>query len=321
MKIFDITKSVAMLTVVGMLWYYGSSFVEKFNKPSIPAAVLTAIDNNAVKLAELTASNEAVKELRKEFEIENSKILAAYEEQKSKTKEALDELGKIKGKQKQTVDLVNRRSDKSVTNKKNDKLSYEFKKIYSKDADGKPLLTGWAMYYPNQSADKLWKTGTYPLEHYTTIIETENVDGTFNRYAEMYLENNQMKETKGKKFPIKLEVIDWAKIERKEKSWSFWNPRLGVGMTAIPGRIAPVIDLSTMSYGRTHRDLDFRFLTFGFGADISPDDNLVLMGSFEPFSWNIGNFLPLVENMFTGPVVVGDTEGTITYGVKIAIPF
>ena len=317
MNFFDITKSIALVAVIGFLWFHGNAIVNGFNKSSISPAVIKTIDDNAMKLSLLTASNKKVEDLRKDFESKNSKILANYEEQ---TKEVLEELGEVKAEQKQTRDLINRQSDK-ITNPKNEKLAYEFKKVYAKDIDGKSFPVAWVMYFPNQSDDKRWKSGTYPLEYYTKIIETENRDGTFNRYAEMHLENNQMDETEGNQYPIKLENIEWAKVEKKEKSWALWNPRLGFGVSVTPGYIAPTLDISITSYGRTSADLDWRFLIFGAGINKDSDDDLVLIGSFEPCSWNIGNALPLIENMFVGPIWSIDTNSETKLGVKIAIPF
>lgn len=319
MKFFDVTKSIALLAAVAFLWFHGGNFVNGLSNTFIQPAVTKTIAENALKLARITASAEAVKDLRKEFEEKNSKILADYEEQKKKTKEVLEELGRVSAKQKQTVDLLNRKSDKSATPKK-DILAYEFKKVYAKDTDGNPFPIAWVMYHPNQVPEKRWKTGTYPLEYYTKVIETENRDGTFNRYAEMHLENNQMEETKGNQYPIKLKSIEWAKVEKKECSW-MWNPRLGFGLISTTEYIAPTLDLSIASYGRTRRDLDWRFISFGLGITKDSDDSVTFIGSFEPFSWNIGNALPLVENIFVGPVGVIDSNSTMELGAKVVIPF
>jgi hypothetical protein len=317
MNFFDITKSVTLVAVVAFLWFHGNAIVSGFSTPSIPAAIIETIDSNALKLASLTASNKKVDDLRKEFESKNSKILAEYEKQ---TNEVLEELGEVKAEQKQTRDLINRQSDK-ITNPKNEKLAYEFKKIYAKDTEGKKFPVAWVMYFPNQSDDKRWKTGTYPLEYHTKIIETENRDGTFNRYAEIHLENNQMDETEGNQYPIKLENIEWAKVEKKERSWMWWNPRLGFGLIASPDYVAPTFDISMSSYGRTGVDLDWRFISLGLGLEKESDGDLVLIGSFEPCSWNIGKALPLIENMFVGPVWSIDTNSETKLGVKTVIPF
>ena len=97
------------------------------------------------------------------------------------------------------------------------------KEIYSKDAKGNDIPIAWAMYFPNQDSDKKWKTGSYPLEYYTTVVESENKDGSFSRAAEAHIENNATKESKGKEYPIEITDFKWEKFERKEKSFSWWN--------------------------------------------------------------------------------------------------
>lgn len=314
MKYFDITKSIALVAIIAFLWFHVGGYIGNLNKSFVAPATLKTIGIDALKLSMITANNEEVDKLRKEFAEEKSKILEAYESDRKHTNEVLEELGQITGTQRQTVDLTNRRSDK-ITDPKNPLLKYEFKKLYAKDAKGDSILTGWVQYYPNQTDDKRWKTGTYPLEYHTKIIETENKDGTFNRYAEMHLENNQMKETKGKQFPIKLESIEWAKVELDENSWS-WNPRISVCGVATTEGIYPGLGISFFSYGKTIRDMNWKFLSAGIGGNAD-----TLFCFFEPVSWNFGNVVPLIENAFVGPVVDINTESEMGYGVNLSVPF
>lgn len=320
MKYFDITKSIALLAIVAFLWFHGGKYIGNLNNSFVQPSILKTVGVDALKLSMIEANNAEVKKLRDGFAKEKSRILKAYEEDKKHTKEVLEELGEIKAKQKQTVNLINRGSDK-ITDPKNKLLKYEFKKIYAKDTNGVSFPVSWVQYFPNQTDDKRWKTGTYPLEYHTKVIETENTDGTFNRYAEMHLENNQMKETKGQQYPIKLENIEWAKVELEEHSWMLWNPRIGFGALSTSKCITPTLDISISSYGKTRRDMDWRFFTLGLGVTKADDSGALLVGSFEPFSWNIGNVLPLVENIFIGPVGTIDSDSTVGLGIKAAIPF
>lgn len=314
MKFFDITKSITLLAAVAFLWFHGGKFVSSFNNSFVQPAVLNTIDDNALKLSNLVVNDKAVKDLRKDFKVENSKILNDFEEQKKYTKEVLEELGKVSASQKQTRDLINRKSDKIATPKKK-VLAYEFKKVYAKDTDGKQFPVAWVMYHPNQSEDKRWKTGTYPLEYHTKVIETENKDGSFNRYAEMHLENNQMEETKGIQYPVKLKNIEWAKVEEKECSWML-NPRLSMGGVVTTESIYPGLGLSFFSYGKTTRDMDWKFLSVGIGGNAD-----TLFCFFEPVAWNFGNVIPLIENAFAGPIVDVNIGGGIGYGMGLSIPF
>lgn len=323
LSMLDITKSIGLMAVILLGWYYGHMYIKAISTSGTVQPPSKVEIEYAIKLASITASDATAKKLKEEFELEKSKILATYEKDRKKTKETLDELGKVKAELKQTRDLLDRKSDAQYVAKDEtkDKLSYEFKKIYSKDYEGAEFPTAWAMFHPNQTEDKFWKTGTYPLEYNIRVIETENPDGKFNRYAEVFVMNNQMKETKGKEFKLKVTDIKWEKFEQKEKQVSWWNPRVAFGGIINSDGVSTGLNISTTSYGRTKRDMDWRFFTFGLGA--IKDDNGVWRGvaSFEPLSWNVGNALPLIENVFVGPVGSIDTDGITNVGVQISIPF
>jgi len=320
--IFDLTKSIALVAVIGLGWYYGHMFFKQQTSETTKPPTKTEIEY-AMKLASITASNSTAEQLKKEFAAEKSKILEAYERDKKSTKETLTELGKIKAELKQTRDLLDRKSDVVYKPKEEEKLktAYEFKKIYTKDAEGAEFPIAWSMFFPNQTEDKLWKTGTYPLEYNVRVIETENPDGKFNRYAEVFAMNNQMKETKGMEFKLKVTDIQWAVVEQKEKRLFWWNPRIALGGIVNPDGISTGLNISTTSYGRTKRDMDWRFFTFGLGVVKDKYDSWRGVASFEPVSFNIGTKLPLIDNLFIGLVGTIDTDSTTNVGVQISIPF
>jgi hypothetical protein len=334
-NVWDITKSVSTIVLVMFIVYYGKTFIDNL-KPNneIPPAVLIQLAENRVMLQNLVANDRAAKDLIKQMQEANGQqaefIKQIMEENKKKNAQ-LEEVGVIVAKLDRTVTKL--RSEASVAKTppktgdavedvRRDKLAYEMKKIYGKDAKDNDVLLAWAMYFPNQDQDKKWKTGTYPIEYHTTVIESENKDGSFSRAAEAHIENNATEETKGKEYPIAITDFKWEKFERKEKSLSWWNPRLGLGLTATNNDIAPKLDFSIASYGKTTVDMDWRFLTFGIGAAQTGDGNSwKTIGSFEPFSWNIGKSLPLIENMFVAPTITYDTNSEVSFGLGISIPF
>lgn len=319
-KIFDIAKTIALLTAVAFIWFHGQKLVDSLSAPTPQPPQVVQIDENAIKLAAIQASNQMADKLRAEFEKERSSILEAFKEQRKKTQETLDELGKVKGELKQTRDLINTASDHSYTSEKNPENTQDFKKIYAKDADGDEFPIAWSIYYPFRDPEKQWKTGTYPLEFSVDVLETQNPDGTFNRYAELHVENNQMKETRGKRFKLRVTDINWQKYEQKEKSFFWWNPRLALAGSFTNEDIAPILNLSLSSYGKTKGDMDWRFFTFGAGG-IEDGTNWKAIFSLEPFSWNFGKAVPLIDNIFVGPVFTIDTESEYGYGVQVSVPF
>jgi hypothetical protein len=315
LNLWDLTKSICLLAVVGFIWFHGKSIAEGYFaaiKPPPPPTV-ERIDENAIKLAAITASRQAAEEIRKQFEEEKSVILAAYEEQRKKTKEAMTALGKIQAELKQTRDIANRNSDhiykpkptgdpvKDAERAKNEQY---YREIKIKNDKGVEIPLAWAMFYPNKPDGEQWKSGTFPLKFDTKIIESENPNGTTNFYAETTMES------KGKTTALKLRNVQYAKYPQKTKSFHLWNPRLGFGGTFTNNGVSANLNLSAMSYGRTTRDLDWRFLTVGIGAakyTENNDEKWKGVGVFEPLSWNLGNALPVVDNLFIGPTLTFDT--------------
>ena len=131
----------------------------------------------------------------------------------------------------------------------------------------------------------------------------------------MWIENNFVSSTKGKKFPINVKTVNWAKGELQEKKFR-WGPRIGFSGIIDTVDIFPAIDVSLFSYGRTKRDIDWRF--FGMAAGGSKD---IFFISMYPFSYNVGNFLPLVENLFVGPTFSINSNSEKSYGIGISVPF
>lgn len=317
--IYDIVKSIALITIFVIAYHYFTNYIESSNKANQVAQELI-IQKYTAELKNITANNDNVKMLLESFEKRESKILAIFEKNKATTGEVLDEIASIKAESKQTRKLIDNISQKSYDHPTKNDMDYEFVKIYSKDAEKKEYPVAWAMYFPNRDTEKRWKTGTYPLEYHTDVIESENKDATFNRYAEMYVENNQMKETKGQEFPLKVTDIKWTKIERKLKSFSWWNPRVSLSVNSSTSEIFPALNLSLMSYGKTNVDMDFKFLSFGAGGSGS-SDNFTGYCLFEPLSWNLGQRLPLIKNLFVGPIVTINTDSKVQYGLSGSIPF
>lgn len=303
-NLFDFTKSVFLIVMIGFMFFNYGRFTSWMDRPTITENTVTMIAENIVK-AQFTASDAKIKELKKELKDNKSALFSVVNEK-------IDEIGILKAELKQSRDL-NKHSDHVYL--KGKKTDHHFIKIYKTDTEGKKFPIAWAMFHPNQDPEKLWKIGTYPIEFHTNIIETENKDGIYNRYVEMNIRNNQMKETRGKKFPITVSSVKWAKSEYEERSF-MWNPRLGFASLLTTDDAFPALDLSLFSYGRTKRDMDWRFLSFGFGGNKND-----IYGLIKPIEYNIGNFIPLVENMFIGPAIVFDTEGRKSYGGGISIPF
>jgi len=312
--IWKVTKSVVLVLFIIFVFFNFNKILNKFNQTPPQKPQIIQIQDNAL-LIKLAADNQKIKELELELKEKNSLILKYAKENKEK----VDEIGVIKSKLEQTVKLQQSSSHVYLNGKITD---HHFIKIYKKASDGTEFPVAWAMFHPNQTdPNKLWKTGTYPLEFNVNVIETENDKGTFNRYAELNVENNQMEETKGNKYPVKITRLDWGKSERNDKSFYLWNPRLGVGGVVTNDIAAPKLDISLSSYGKTKRDMDWRFLTLGVGYSNYEDANGNFVFEFTPAQWNFGNAVPLIENAFIGPSVGCTDSGKTSFGFSISVPF
>lgn len=302
---WDITKSFGVVAMVVIIGYCGFKFV---NKPTTPPPDMAKFEHVAKVIVQ--ENNKQFKSLIKQLELQNNKSIEAA---KAHNNEKIKEVGTIVASMKQTVDKW-AKSNHTYKEGTDNKHAHEFIKIYKKDADGNKFPIAWAMYHPNREPGKRWKTGTYPLDLQATVVETENEEGKSNVYVDLFAENNQMKETKGKKFPLDVKDVQWVRKEIKDKKFSF-NTRLG--FTGFIGtEIYPGLDVSLFSYGRTKRDLDWRFVAFGIGGN---KENLY--GYFSPVQYNIGNFVPLIENMYIGPFISIDEQSEREYGGGISVLF
>ncbi len=314
-NLFDITKSIIIVAVILFLYTQFTSFADIFKPGVKQEPTIIKIEDTAMK-AELVLSKQRMKRLEAMLLGQESLIVKYAKE----NKEHIGELAKITAGLKQQVETKGNSDKKYVGKEEKDVNAYFFKKIYMKDTKGDKFPAAWVMFYPNRDKDKQWKSGTYPLEFEMNIVESQSKDGTENRYAELFVLNNQMKETKGQRFPIEVKDIQWEKAPLREKSFAF-NARISAYANALidnkgEGSFAPGLGVTFFSYGRTDRDMDWKFLGVGAAYD---GDNAYLF--VEPFSWNLGEALPLVDNLFIGTIGGMNTNGEWSIGAGISIPF
>jgi hypothetical protein len=115
-----------------------------------------------------------------------------------------------------------------------------------------------------------------------------------------------------------------TKEEYPEAKWSFWNPRLfigvdgGAGINPIEGKFTPSVNLGIMSYGQYKNQPDFSVLEVGAGVDTVSKRPQV---SLTPAAYNIGKHIPLMTNMYVGPSVhVGtDANVSVMLGVRVGL--
>ncbi len=186
-----------------------------------------------------------------------------------------------------------------------------------KDSEGKEITLPWAwsIYLPNRSEEERWKTGLYPIEFKTKIIQTEQRDGQWNSYVEAWAENNQSEKYKGIKLPLSVKG-EFIQIKRTDSEFYPWAPHINLNLNASNLNVGGGISLSLSGYGLTSNDLSWQFLSLGAGTD--GDDYWI---HFEPVSYNIGRHIPLIENTFISPLIGYDFKNRYFFGVNLSVPF
>lgn len=183
------------------------------------------------------------------------------------------------------------------------------------DADGNKYTIATARFSPDvpEGIDN-WSFNTWPRTIHANVVLSEDEEGRPNRYLELYTKSDWEADP-DKLQPLKIESLSWAKGEVKDKKFRF-APRLGASYLFGTETIVPALDYSFMSYGRTNRDMTWRFLDIGFGGN---EDDLIV--SLTPFSYNLGEMVPVIENLFVGPTVgILLDEQEYSYGLSLSIP-
>jgi len=194
-----------------------------------------------------------------------------------------------------------------------------------KDKEGKvekEIPYAWAIFYPNKPDAEKWKYGIYKLDYNIRTIQTEQKDGHTNTYTEVWFENNQRKASRDYRVPVKIESSEFKQEDIKEQSFYWWTPHLSLNLDAAlktdaSSAVGGGISFSTSGYGRTENDLSWKLIDIGLSTNGSET-----WAKFTPFSYNIGEHIPLISNTFIGPFVGYEfNDGSTIYGLGLSIPF
>jgi len=336
---FEIAKIITFLVFMGVLVFGGISGYGWLKSQLM-------LQENKLKL-ELEAQ-------RKYFELKINEVRANTTVTNDNSKLWKAELEELKKQNQELLALIKKNDEKitnigKITTQTNEHLSLElhklsdhvykagtgdeneqyFKKIYitEKTKDGKKVRipVAWAIFYPNRPAAKKWKTGVYPLEFKTKIVQTEQNDGQWNTYVETWAENNKDSKSKGIKLPLRITIADFKQVKNKDKEFYWWAPHFNLNIDLGSANfknqnedsfIYGGISFSVAGYGRTKNDLTWRFLDFGISTN--GDDTYL---KFSPVNYNIGEPLPFINNTFVGPFVGISNKGENVYGVGLSVPF
>jgi hypothetical protein len=164
-----------------------------------------------------------------------------------------------------------------------------------------------------------WDVQVVPREYNvdTVVGVDENQRQTFYNKFTVKVNN--------KDYDIPIKTATTEQVTPKA-TFSFWNPRLLVGMdggvdvNAVKGAFIPSLNLGIMSYGQFKTTPTLSVLEVGIGADVvAKTGELVIT----PVAFNFGNkfFSLLMNNTYVAPSVSIGTTGNITIGAGLRVGF
>lgn len=166
-----------------------------------------------------------------------------------------------------------------------------------------------------------WRKNPWDLDVYEREYTVVNVLGV-DENDRHYVYSKFSIETNGKKYDLK---INEAKFVEEYPSSSFrFNPALflgldgGVYLKNPDWEVTPNLQMALFSYGRTKRTSDWTFLGVGAGYQINNDTFSLMMS---PVNYNVGQHLPLVNNIFVGPSLSYDFKSnfSVSLGMRVGL--
>lgn len=162
---------------------------------------------------------------------------------------------------------------------------------------------------------KPWNLKIFPRNYIVSNVISQDENG------QTIVHNKFDIEVDGKKYPIK---INESKTVQELRGSEFWfNPRLqlglGVGPTiykSLTAEVIPTLQVSLFSYGPHKRQTTWNFLGLGIGVHTQNPSPTI---SISPVNYNIGEPLPLLENLFIGPTLSVDVSGNISVAGSVQV--
>jgi len=179
--------------------------------------------------------------------------------------------------------------------------------------DGKEMPVGTVGF-------SAWKQGPWdvalsPRTYESYTVGTVDEDGNRKMYSQLVVEVD------GEKYKLPISKSSYAEDEAPKRwNWQFlpmltlsmgpWV-KLEDGTAVLPGG-----EIGLLRYGVPRQSADWTFLAFGVGYD--PRVRAVA-AVVTPVSYNVGKPLPLVDNMFLGPMLGVQVNGAYTVGLSLQV--
>lgn len=150
--------------------------------------------------------------------------------------------------------------------------------------------------------------------------DSENQEGAFIFYHTVSLLNKSRPDLAGKEFKLRVTSSEFKQLIEKTTQFYWWAPHLdlgvdnsfmfGSGSLYDPGAS---LGLTIMGYGHTKNDLEWKFIRIGAGLNLSKEFYLTL----QPVTYNIGQFIPLLSDLWIGLGAVWDLGNA--WGISLSI--
>jgi hypothetical protein len=163
--------------------------------------------------------------------------------------------------------------------------------------------------------EKPWTLQIFPRGYHVSNVLSQNEDG-------QYIVHNKFEiEVEGKKYPVKISESTTTQEVNDSEFW--FNPKLylgiGAGVTVTPelrAEVVPSLNVSMFSYGPNKKESTFSMLGVGISAHTQ---NLAPAISISPVNYNVGEVLPLIDNLFIGPTVAIDTNANVSISGSVQV--
>lgn len=166
---------------------------------------------------------------------------------------------------------------------------------------------------------KPWNLSVIPRQYTLVTVLGQDEDGRHYAYNKFTIKTP----SDGKSYSVKIDKAEF-KEELPESKFRF-SPRLylgvDVGATVYPtpqAEVIPNLEVALFSYGKTKVNPSWTFLGLGVGYGTQAKALDVVLS---PVNYNVGQHLPLVENLHIGPTISVDTTGGVSImgGLRVGL--
>jgi hypothetical protein len=170
--------------------------------------------------------------------------------------------------------------------------------------------------------DYQWNNRVFGLDFEVNTIIATDADGLDQVITELKAYNNELEETKGQAYPIKITSSSFEQVLPTQKIFHFINPKLDIALSGgaswqrldINPSVTPELGISLMGYGITPDAEIWRFLRLGAGYDAY---NKSARGSVGLAGYNLGDSLPLIDDLWFWPAYTIDHKGNSGFSISI----